>query len=243
MEHKELVKQLREHLADKEGIDGKAAPALHLMRHALVALERPIVEVRQDVLEDNHEAEQLRDQLAERDGFIYGLLGELQLIPEVDGEPVDTLADAIAEDFDILESLHSEIVQMFSQWNGSPDAVKDQSKFITAVRNLLQLDADTPLMDVWSELEAKALYLSSLEGAVADRDRTIDEMERGQQIVDLASGRNKPHQEHAGEPADQWRDDALDLAHAVAKDKSLGNRVMAKAAEQLIADARGIPNG
>lgn len=243
MEHKELVKQLREHLADKEGIDGKAAPALHLMRHALVALERPIVEVRQDVLEDNHETEQLRDQLAERDGFIYGLLGELQLIPEVDGEPVDTLADAIAEDFDILESLHNEIVQMYSQWNGFPDAVKDQSKFITAVRNLLQLDADTPLLDVWKALEAKAAYLSSLEGAVADRDRKIDELELGEMVIELASGRNKPHREHAVEPSDQWRDDALDLAHAVAKDKSLGNRLMAKAAEQLITDARSIPNG
>lgn len=237
MEQKELVRQMREFLQDKEGIDGKAAPALHLMRHALVALERPIVEVRQDVLEDDHEKEQLRDQLADREGFLYGLLGELQLIPEVDGEPVDTLADAIAEDITILESLHSEVVNLFTRWNESPDTARDREKFIAAVCALLNLPSGTPLLDIWHALEAKAQYLASLERGIAERDQAIEALEEPK---GLAGG---DFLEHVGDPGDQWRDDAMDLAHAVAKDKSLGNRVMAKAAEQLIADARGVPNG
>lgn len=237
MEQKELVRQLREFLQDKESVDGKAAPALHLMRHALVALERPVVEVHQDVLEDDHEKEQLRDQLAERDGFIYGLLGELQLIPEVDGEPVDTLADAIAEDITILESLHSEVVNLFTRWNESPDTARDREKFIAAVCALLNLPSGTPLLDMWHALEAKAQYLASLERGIAERDQAIEALEepKGLAGADLLG--------HVGDPGDQWMDDALDLAHAVAKDKSLGNRLMAKAAEQLIAGARSIPNG
>lgn len=232
MEHNELVKQLRDFLKDKESVDGNAAPALHLMRHALVALERPIVEVHQDVLEDNHEAEQLRDRLAERESFIYGLLGELQIIPEIDGEPVETLADAIAEDSEVLDTLFGEIVQMFSQWNGFPDAVKDQNKFTTAVRNLLQLDADAPLLDVWNALQAKSTYLASLERGIAERDQTIAGLEEYaaqdefNQAVDLA-------------PAitDSWVTQALDLAHAVRRDESRENRILAKAAEQLISQA------
>ena len=237
MEQKELVKQLRDFLKDKESVDGNAAPALHLMRHALVALERPVVEVHQDILEDNHEAEGLRDQLAEREGFLYGLLGELQLIPEVDGEPVDTLADAIAEDITILESLHSEVVNLFTRWNESPDTARDREKFIAAVCALLNLPSGTPLLDIWHALEAKAQYLASLERGIAERDQAIEALEEPKGLAgsDLL--------EHVGDPGDRWRDDALDLAHAVAKDKSLGNRVMAKAAEQLIADARGLPNG
>lgn len=237
MEQKELVKQLRYFLKDKESVDGNAAPALHLMRHALVALERPIVEVRQDILEDNHEAEGLRDQLAEREGFLYGLLGELQLIPEVDGEPVDTLADAIAEDISILESLHSEVVNLFTRWNESHDTARDREKFIAAVCALLNLPSGTPLLDIWHALEAKAQYLASLERGIAERDQAIEALEEPKGLAgsDLL--------EHVGDPGDRWRDGALDLAHAVAKDKSLGNRVMAKAAEQLIADARGLPNG
>lgn len=237
MEQKELVKQMRDFLQDKEGIDGNAAPALHLMRHALVALERPIVEVRQDVLDDDHEKEQLRDQLAERDGFIYGLLGELQLIPEVDGEPVDTLADAIAEDITILESLHSEVVNLFARWNESPDTARDREKFIAAVCALLNLPSGTPLLDMWHALEAKAQYLASLERGIAERDQAIEALEepKGLDVGDFLG--------HVGDLGDQWRDDALDLAHAVAKDKSLGNRLMAKAAEQLIAGARSTPNG
>ena len=237
MEQKELVKQLRDFLRDKESVDGNAAPALHLMRHALVALERPIVEVRQDILEDNHEAEGLRDQLAEREWVLYGLLGELQLIPEVDGEPVDTLADAIAEDITILESLHSEVVNLFTRWNESPDTARDREKFIAAVCALLNLPSGTPLLDIWHALEAKAQYLASLERGIAERDQAIEALEEPKGLAgsDLL--------EHVGDPGDRWRDDALDLAHAVAKDKSLGNRVMAKAAEQLIADARGLPNG
>ena len=237
MEQKELVKQLRDFLKDKESVDGNAAPALHLMRHALVALERPVVEVHQDILEDNHEAEVLRDQLAEREGFLYGLLGELQLIPEVDGEPVDTLADAIAEDITILKSLHSEVVNLFTRWNESPDTARDREKFIAAACALLNLPSGTPLLDIWHALEAKAQYLASLERGIAERDQAIEALEEPKGLAgsDLL--------EHVGDPGDRWRDDALDLAHAVAKDKSLGNRVMAKAAEQLIADARGLPNG
>ena len=237
MEQKELVKQLRDFLKDKESVDGNAAPALHLMRHALVALERPVVEVHQDILEDNHEAEVLRDQLAEREGFLYGLLGELQLIPEVDGEPVDTLADAIAEDITILESLHGEVVNLFTRWNESPDTARDREKFIAAVCALLNLPSGTPLLDIWHALEAKAQYLASLERGIAERDQAIEALEepKGLAVGDIL--------EHVSDPGDQWRDDALDLAHAVAKDKSLGNRLMAKAAEQLIAGARSIPNG
>lgn len=241
MEQKELVKQLREFLADKDGVDGGAAPALHLMRHALIALERPIVEVRQEVLEDNHEAEQLRDQLAEREGFIYGLLGELQLIPEVDGEPVDSLPDALAEDFGILETLHGEIANLFERWNESPDAARDKDVFIGAVCNLLQVDGNTPLRELWSALEAKSTYLISLERGIAERDQTIaglegwasqEEFNQGG-VVDLTPNSR-----------DTWVDSALDLAHAVRRDRSRENRVMANAAESLIsAAARGFSDG
>lgn len=234
MEQKELVRQLREFLADKEGVDGGAAPALHLMRHALVALERPIVEVRQDVLEDSHEADQLRDQLAEREGFIYGLLGELQMIPEIDGEPVETLAEAIAEDSDVLDSLHSEVVNLFTRWNESPDTARDRDKFISAVCNLLQVNAGSPLLDVWNALEAKAHYLNSLERGIAERDETIARLERGS----VVSVNRELAIELAPDARDRWVDEAMDLAHAVSRDRSPENRLMAKAADRLIASAR-----
>jgi len=235
MDNKELVQKLREHLADKEGIDGKAAPALHLMRHALLALERPAVtEVRQEVLEDTATA----DLLEEREGFIYGLLGELQLIPEVDGEPVETLADAIAADYEILESLHSEVVNLFTRWNESPDTARDRDVFIGAVCNLLQLNGGTPLRDVWSALEAKATYLNSLVRGIAERDDTIAALELGKMVEGTdADDLIGP----APDVSATWADEALDLAHAVVKDKSRGNRVMAKAAAMLINDAKGIP--
>lgn len=232
MEHKELVKQLRDFLKDKESVDGNAAPALHLMRHALVALERPIVEVHQDVLEDNHEAEQLRDLLAERESFIYGLLGELQMIPEIDGEPVETLADAISEDITVLESLHGEVVNLFTLWNENPDTARDKDVFIGAVCNFLQLDGNTPLRDVWSALQAKSTYLASLEQGIAERDQTIAGLEgwaaqdEFNQSVDLAPS-----------ITDNWVTQALDLAHAVRRDESRENRILAKAAEQLISQA------
>lgn len=233
MDNKELVQKLREHLADKEGIDGKAAPALHLMRHALLALERPAVtEVRQEVLEDTATA----DLLEEREGFIYGLLGELQLIPEVDGEPVETLADAIAADYEILESLHSEVVNLFTRWNETAEGDKD--RFISAVRNLMQMENGSGLAALWGALESKAIYLNSLERGIAERDDTIAALELGKMVEGLDDG------ELAGPAPDvsaTWADEALDLAHAVVKDKSRGNRVMAKAAAMLINDAKGIP--
>lgn len=233
MDNKELVQNLREHLAGKEHIDGNAAPALHLMRHALLALERPAVtEVRQEVLEDTATA----DPLEEREGFIYGLLGELQLIPEVDGEPVETLADAIAADYEILESLHSEVVNLFTRWNETAEGDKD--RFISAVRNLMQMDKGSGLAAIWGALESKAIYLNSLERGIAERDDTIAALELGKMADGLDDG------ELTGPAPDvsvTWADDALDLAHAVVKDKSRGNRVMAKAAAMLISDAKGIP--
>ncbi len=233
MDNKELVQKLREHLADKESIDGKAAPALHLMRHALLALERPAVtEVRQEVLEDTATA----DLLEEREGFIYGLLGELQLIPEVDGEPVETLADAITADYEILESLHSEVVNLFTRWNETAEGDKD--RFISAVRNLMQMDKGSGLAATWGALESKAIYLNSLERGIAERDDTIAALELGKMVEGLDDGDLTGH---APDVREIWVDEALDLAHAVAKDKSRGNRVMAKAAAMLINDAKGIP--
>lgn len=237
MENKELVQKLREYLKDKESVDGNAAPALHLMRHALVALERPaITEVRQDVLVDDAVA----DQLAERESFIYGLLAELQLVPEVNGEPVDTLQEALAEDYEVLESLHDEIVQLFTRWNESPDSARDKDTFIGAVCNLLQIDRGTGLRDVWSALQAKAVHMASLEQGIAARDETIAALERGEPDYEFTASR-EPASDPAPDVRDDWVDDALDLAHAVRRDGSRENRVLAKAAWQLIQEAQGIP--
>ena len=73
-------------------------------------------------------------------------------------------------------------------------------------------------------------------------DQVIEALENGAHVINVPDYENKLPG-WAGVAGDQWRGDALDLAHAVAKDKSLGNRLMAKAAEQLIAGARSIPNG
>ena len=118
MNKTELIAGLREHLAGKESIANEAAPALKLMRYSLVELEKPTSGGEGQALFNHLNEElknadgiitQLRDTVSDREGFIYALLAELALVPEIDGEPVGSLEEAITQQPDILDMLQERV--------------------------------------------------------------------------------------------------------------------------------------
>lgn len=180
MNKTQLIAGLRAHLADKEDIANEAAPALALMRYAVVELEKPtsgtqvneveVASLRKDLSSADSTITRLTDDLKDREGLLYSLLAEFGMVPEVDDEPVDSLREAIEQQPNILDALQDKI----SIINASQveEFADDKDRFIAAVRRLLD-GYDLPLKDLWGSLEGKAKYLEGLEKGIEERDQQI----------------------------------------------------------------------
>lgn len=198
MNREEIIAGLRAHLADKEDIASSAAPALALMRWSLVELEKPTSndatssgsagEMRDFMLKKELESAErtiadLRDTLSDREGFLYALLAEIGIVPEVDDEPVSSLVDAIQQKPTILEDLQAAVVSLVEGTDENPEDRANRERFIEGVRQLLSDIAPhgtegMPLQDLWNTLETAANRYTSQEAAIIERDKTIEDRDR-----------------------------------------------------------------
>lgn len=176
MNKTELIAGLRAHLADKEDIANEAAPALKLMRYALVELEKPTSGQGNNAEADQLKAEldamntaggRLHAQLADREGYLYALLADVGMVPEVEDEPVDSLREAIELVPSLLDDLQLKVASLYA------DNDADKDRFIGAVQQLLEVDASEGLMKLWNTLESKAQYLNGLETGIEQRDAIL----------------------------------------------------------------------
>lgn len=184
MNKTELIAGLRAHLADKEDIANEAAPALALMRYAVVELEKPTsvqgnntdagdLQARLDAM--NTAAGRLHAQLADREGFIYSLLADLGMVPEVDDEPVDSLAEALELAPNLLDELQTKVANLYATGDEEAD---DKDRFIDGVRNLLNPIAPQgahllSLQELWNLLEAASDSYASREQGIVHRDNLL----------------------------------------------------------------------
>ena len=222
MTRSELIEQLEAYLALNQQVSDESAPGMKFLRLAFVEMQRPSnsdtesAALRADLQSADQAIAAQNDKIAEYGDVIYDLLLQAGLLPEVDGEPVLTFEMALKEDPDCIEKLKNSTVGVGYKDDGEPT---DSDRFISGVYNLLDVDPDTGLEGLFSQLEGKAQYLTSLEAGIAQRDRLLAQMDSGDA------------------PLSGWVQDAIDLAHAVRGDLSPENRVMAKAAEALIMQA------
>lgn len=223
MQRNELLTQLETFLTANQQVADSAAPALKLLRASYAELRRPFSgddnmaqHISAELASADHTISSLNDRAADREDFIYELLADIGMVPEVNDEPVANLSLAIDRVPTILESLRE-----FVASKASGDTDTNTPRFIFAIRTLLGV-GDAPLEDVYATLEGKAQYLSNLESGIAQRDGMIADLE-----AQLQDGRMVA-------PLAGWIQDSIDLAHAVRGDLSPENRVLAKAAEALI---------
>lgn len=249
MQRNELITQLETFLSANQQVADEAAPALKLLRAAYAELRKPASgddTTAQRYLAELSTADRtingLNDRLVEVEFFIYDLLGEMGMVPEVNDEPVASLSDAMEREPNLLEAL-KEAVSSFS----TDDDTAKAKRFIFAVRNLLGT-GDVSLEEVYAALESKAQYLAGLEGGIAERDKNVSELEALVSACLDAAGEDwqdveglpgvikqmRQNAESEGVPLSGWVSDAIDLAHAVRGNLAPENRVMAKAAEALI---------
>lgn len=249
MQRNELITQLEAFLSANQQVADEAAPALKLLRAAYAELRKPVSG--DDTTEQRYLAELstadrtingLNDRLVEVEFFIYDLLSEMGMVPEVNDEPVASLSDALERAPNLLEAL-KEAVSSFS----TDDDTAKEKRFIFAVRNLLGT-GDISLEEVYAALESKAQYLAGLENGIAERDKNVSELEALVSACLDAAGEDwqdveglpgvikqmRQNAESEGVPLSGWVSDAIDLAHAVRGNLAPENRVMAKAAEALI---------
>ena len=165
MNKTQLITSLRAHLADKEDIANEAAPALALMRYAVVELEKPtsgqvstaeVDELRKELNAADSTIEQLRDAVSDHEGILYSLLADLGMVPEVDDEPVDSLAEAVERVPNLLDDLQMKVSSLYAD---TGDGESDKDRFIAGVRNLLEPIAAQgaqllSLQEMWDLLEA-----------------------------------------------------------------------------------------
>lgn len=259
MKRSELLDQIEAYLALNVHVADETAEGLKFLRLAYMQLRNPSVNdaeaaaLRADLTSADQTIAALNDKNAEYSDVLYDLLLQTGLLPEIDGEPVLTFEMAIKEDPDCIEKLKNGLVIDLSV-----EAEKqDYSRFATAVYNLLGVDYSAGLEALYNRLEDKAQYLSSLEAGIAQRDTQLQHNEtlisscleaagEDWQDVDglpkiIRGMRNDLENLVMGENCtvklSDWTQDAIDLAHAVHGDLSPENRVMAKAAEQIILNA------
>ena len=228
MNKSNVAQQIRDYLGENQNVANDAAPGLKLLRQALVCLELPEHEdgaSSEDLAAADRSIVALRDALSDREEYIYSLLSEMNMLPEEDGEPVNTLGEALEVNADILDDLFNAAVTNAVPLQ--PADTSEESRFISAVKSLVGMSSNAQLESVWNALETKAQYMTNLEVGIAERDRLLAEAD--QRVTTTPAP-------HPMEPVafDFWISDAIDLAHAVRGNLSPENRVMAKAAEQLI---------
>lgn len=184
MNKTQLIAGLRAHLADKEDIANEAAPALALMRYAVVELEKPtssgghdeveVANLRRDLASSEKYVGELFDALNDREGTLYSLLADLGMVPEVDDEPVNSLAEALELAPNLLDELQTKVANLYAN---SDDGDDDKDRFIDGVRKLLDGES-LSLQGLWELLESKAQYLDGLEKGIGERDQKIAEADR-----------------------------------------------------------------
>lgn len=191
MNKTQLITALRAHLADKEDIANEAAPALALMRYAVVELEKPtsggtdvdaveVANLRRDLASSEKYVAELVDALNDREGLLYSLLADFGMVPEVDDEPVDSLREAMELQPDILDALQDKI----SIINASQvEADEDKDRFIDGVRKLLDGES-LSLQGLWDALETASTRYASLENGIDERDQQIAEADKRLSRVD-----------------------------------------------------------
>lgn len=187
MNKSELTAALREHLAGKESIANEAAPALKLMRYALVELEKPTSNggtynedadaLRKDLASSERYVKELVDALNDREGYLYALLAEARMVPEVGDEPVGTLGEALERAPTLLDDLQEYVTNLIND-DAAPATSDDKDRFINGVRELLDNvapngTADLSLQALWSVFETASRRYASLEEGMIERDRAL----------------------------------------------------------------------
>lgn len=156
MNQTELVQQIRAFLADKDDV---TAPGLELLSHAMAALER-------DAPARSAVAATLPDWARTAETFMYDTLAELGQLPEREDEPAPNLQLALQAD----PSLPDTALNAISVLSAFPP---DGTRFINAVRAMLEAGDNEALEQVYGRLEAKAQYLVNLEAGIAERDQKL----------------------------------------------------------------------
>lgn len=254
MKRSDLIEQVGAYLAQNQHVSDESAPGMKFLRLMYIELERPTdSDVETQALKEQLRSadaaiEATNDKYSNLEDIILDVLLQGGMLPSVDDEPVMTLDIALREDPDCIEKLKTLLA------GGTPDNAEqsDSSRFIAAVYSLLGVETSVGLQGLYSHLEGKAQYLSNLEKGIAQRDTQLQQLEAmvgscleaagedWQDVDDLPNiirqlaGGFKAHDTSA---PGSWVQDAIDLAHAVRGDLSPENRVMAKAAEQIILNA------
>lgn len=151
MNQTELVQQIRAFLTDKDDV---TAPGLELLSKAMAALERDAPAPM---------AATLPDWARTAETFMYDTLAELGQLPEREDEPAPNLQLALQAD----PSLPDTALNAISALSAFPP---DGTRFINAVRAMLEAGDNEALEQVYGRLEAKAQYLANLEAGIAERD-------------------------------------------------------------------------
>lgn len=238
MNKNELIEGLRAHLADKDHISNEAAPALKLMRHALVELDRPatgtgnaveLQQLRSELASADSAVTQLRDLVDDREGYIYALIAGAGLMPEVDDAPVDSLSHALAISPNLLDVLHENVSTAFA-----PGAQADKERFINGVRALLDPIAPGAealgLEGLWNVLETASNRYASLEAGILERDQQLEQADA--RLLAIREKLGIP--EGAGGSVEQLELPAIDLC--IQQRQEAQDRLLAR-----IADAAGMP--
>lgn len=189
MTKSELTAALREHLAGKESIANEAAPALKLMRYALVELEKPTSNggtynedadaLRKDLASSERYVKELVDALNDREGYLYALLAEARMVPEVDDEPVGTLGEALERAPTLLDDLQEYVTNLIND-DAVPATSDDKDRFINGVRELLDNvvpngTSDLSLQGLWDSFETASRRYASLEEGLIERDKQLQQ--------------------------------------------------------------------
>ena len=251
MQKSELTAQLRDYLDQQGEVSSSAAPGLKLLRHCLVQLEKD------DPAPAAIATAPARDYALEE--FAYGMLAELGLVPETDGEPVSSWPEAVALNADLPEEAISHLAGVVEAAENSISVELAQLRdFADAIRHLLGAPADATPDMLLGQLQEKARYIASLEDGITQRDQQLsqcdallgrcleaagedwqDVNELPAHIAQLTRQGSDDHVISADWDfrTTSWVNDAIDLAHAVAGNLAPENRVMAKAANAIILNA------
>lgn len=256
MKRSELLDQIEAYLALNTHVSDETAEGMKFLRKAFIELRRPtddnteVTALRADLASADSTVAAMNDQIATYEDTLYDLLLQAGLLPQIDGEPAITLSIALKEDPECLEKLSGSVGFGGYEQDNEPT---DSDRFISGVYNLLGVEHTTGLEGLFSHLEGKAQYLSSLESGLGQRDTQIQHLTNslgqcleaaGQDWQDVDDLPDVIRDLRVGIVGDNvpplpvvWVQDAIDLAHAVRGDLSPENRVMAKAAEAIILSA------
>ncbi len=247
MKRSELIEQLAAYLTLNQQVSDESAPGMKLLRLSYTELCKPVDDDSQtaDLKEQLNAADKaiqgMNDRVTDYEDILYDLLLQAGLVPEVDGELAISYGVAAKEDPECIEKLRTTLIR-----GEIPEKASD---FIQAVRRLLDY-WEPDLQVLWEKLYSEAQRINSLDEGIAQRDKGLQNMESlinkcleaagedWQDVDNLPDAISRLRNGNSTTPVpSDWAQEAIDLAHAVRRDLSPGNRVMAKAAERIILTA------